>query len=357
MNKRQLKEWVGGRDHEMLESITQRIVHDLNNLTTAALGFADLAMTAGAADTLSREESLRSISHACDQSAGLTRALMLVTGGVDDVVDRYTVTECLRSILPIMRRILPDVDVPDDIGTRLSSPEVPGSPRQLQVALISVAMYVRRATLARCPVTLNITRSATRLIMSFKIEERPEPTRANAYSELEMANTLLLEEGAELDLHHEGSMETLAISLNIESWDETGIDSDRDIYSDLPGDASIVVVEPQQHVRDIIKAELYAAGYRAECVARLDPTEPHDVATLATASLLVAASEVNTKPAVLKSWIRKLRKLHPRLPMILIIGADMETEGLGQVAILRKPFRLPELTRLIGVILCESTSD
>ncbi|MDH3784710.1 MAG: hypothetical protein OEV00_05195 [Acidobacteriota bacterium] len=183
------------------------------------------------------------------------------------------------------------------------------------------------------------------------------PANTRAYTELEMANTLLHEEGATLDVQQDGSDELLSISLNIESWHEqaTSTETSREC-AEVSGE-SVLVVEPRRHIREIIKAELHVAGYRTDCVSQLKLDATADTDLLKETQLLVATFQGSVEDHDVRSWVDEIRRLRPDLPLVLIADFDPETDGLEQVVVLRKPIRLPDLTRVVGLTLGRSGSD
>lgn len=353
MSDRRIHVWAGLGDREMIDGVVRRVVHDLNNLTTATLGYAQLAAHTPAGDEISRSEALAAILEACEQSAGLTRALDLLGGSDDDTIDRYSVTETLHEFLPVMRRLLPGVDVPLQLGDGVTSPDVPGSPRQLLVALVALSVYLRRASLAGATIVPAIRRVGARLELAFRISGRTPAASALAYSELELAHTLLREEGAGLDLEQDGEIERIHVHLNVEAAESAG-PSPPAVGSEATDRGAVLVVEPRQPVRDVMKTALHAAGLHPDCRARIDPDDPDDLdGALAAARLLVLSLEgddgTGRKRAARR--LERLRAARPDLPVIAIVsaGADLP-EDVG-VEILRRPFPLSVLTARVRAAL------
>ncbi|HET9159981.1 MAG TPA: ATP-binding protein, partial [Caulobacteraceae bacterium] len=119
--------------------------------------------------------------------------------------------------------------------------------------------------------------------------------------------------------------------------------------------AKILVVEDNPEVADTAVGLLEQLGHRVNiagnAVAALKSLEqdPPD---------LVFTDIVMAGPIDGLGLARQLRKHHPDMPILLATGYSQALEGTGhEFPVLRKPYKLPELSRAVNTLLTRPSAD
>ena len=116
----------------------------------------------------------------------------------------------------------------------------------------------------------------------------------------------------------------------------------------------VLVVDDEESIRELLTKTLALAEYEAQAVSdgkaglELLRREPWD--------LLIADLRMPEMDGL--SLIREARRLHPRLPVIIITGYSSESSAiqavnLGVVGYLVKPFRIPQILSAVAKALGE----
>ena len=116
----------------------------------------------------------------------------------------------------------------------------------------------------------------------------------------------------------------------------------------------VLVVDDEESIRELLRRTLALAEYEAQAVSdgkaglELLRREPWD--------LLIADLRMPEMDGL--SLIREARRLHPRLPVIIITGYSSESSAiqavnLGVVGYLVKPFRIPHVLSAVAKALGE----
>ncbi len=112
---------------------------------------------------------------------------------------------------------------------------------------------------------------------------------------------------------------------------------------------SILLFEDNSDIRELVSSLLTEEGYALLQVRSLDEAER--LVREDGISLVLADSGEATKEGALKTYRRYCRTISSRVPMIVFTAhrlSDEETQELGCVAVLTKPFDIDRLLDLIA---------
>jgi PAS domain S-box-containing protein len=121
------------------------------------------------------------------------------------------------------------------------------------------------------------------------------------------------------------------------------------------GEARILVVEDNPEVADVAAAMLEQLGHKVKVVvnaaAALEAVQGPDAPELVFSDIVMAGELDGLALA------RELRTRSPGLPILLATGYSQAAERIGaEFPILRKPYRLAELSRAVGALLARAAA-
>ncbi len=118
------------------------IAHDFNNLLTAILGYSELVLARGL--DVEVEADIREIQKAGERAARLTRQLLAFSKKQGLVPQLLKLAELLAEIQPMLRRLMPDVQV--DVNTAgAADVYVYADPGQVEQIIVNLAVNARDA--------------------------------------------------------------------------------------------------------------------------------------------------------------------------------------------------------------------
>lgn len=116
----------------------------------------------------------------------------------------------------------------------------------------------------------------------------------------------------------------------------------------------VLVVDDEESIRELLKKTLELAEYETQTVA--DGRAALELLRREHWDLLIADLRMPEMDGL--SLIREARRLHPRLPVIIVTGYSSESSAiqavnLGVVGYLVKPFRIPQVLSAVAKALGE----
>ena len=117
----------------------------------------------------------------------------------------------------------------------------------------------------------------------------------------------------------------------------------------------ILVVEDDRNVREYLAAALESAAKDLEVVVASNGREAAEQIDADGIDLVL--TDLNMPEMNGVELVRRLRALHPRIPVILMSGAsadwlaDLASEGLDELPLLTKPVSVSQLLGLVATLL------
>lgn len=130
------------RRMDALGQLAGGVAHDFNNQLTAIGGFAELLLETNLDD--SQKEDLRAIKEAADRSASLTRRLLAFSRRQLLRVEPINLNDVVRRVGVLLDRVL-DADVARELNLNPALPLIMGDAQQLENVLINLAVNARDA--------------------------------------------------------------------------------------------------------------------------------------------------------------------------------------------------------------------
>ncbi|MFN0249327.1 MAG: ATP-binding protein [Kofleriaceae bacterium] len=361
---------VDAQRAESLGVLAGGLAHDFNNLLVAILGNADLALRDVAPGAPGRA-ALENIRNASLRAAELTDQLLAYAGrgsvSSQRVVPKPLVDELLRISSPQTRtNIQIDVDIPDTLALRGDEAQV----RQVMMNLIANA----RDAVGEKGGTIRITAKPLVLDGSTDVDDIVTPS-AGAYVSLDVTD-----DGPGMGRetrrrifdpffttkptgHGLGLAAVLGIirahggGLRVRSAHGEGCTfqiiwpastTPPSVPAVTPVPKSVLVVDDEDLVRDVVVRMIADLGYRAIPAAdgfaaiELAATEEIDAALVDLTMPRMSGAEL----------VAQLRVQFPAIKVVLCTGYDRDRKGpVAADAYLPKPFRMDALERILAKVL------
>jgi len=387
-DRRQLEDQL--RQSQKMEAIGRLaggIAHDLNNALTAIAGYAELALGEVPAGHAARAD-VEEIRKAAERAGSVTRQLLAFSRKQLLEPRVFNLNETVVNIARLLTRLLgPDVHVETKLAASL--PEVVGDPGQVEQAIINLAVNARDAMPSGGRLTL--TTSTDHIDEPFA--RRHLPMTPGRYVALRVADTghgMTRETQARVfepffTTKEVGKGTGLGLSMVYGTLKQIGgfifVDSELDrgttfrLYfppvaavaavprpenaaapapiSDRKGHETLMVVEDEEAVRNLVASALRHDGYllllarSAEEALKLDEGHPGPIDLLLTDAIMPGKSGIELATAMVAR--------RPGLPVISMSGYTEETLSTGPlekpISLLQKPFTPRELRRRIRDVL------
>jgi two-component system, cell cycle sensor histidine kinase and response regulator CckA len=387
-DRRQLEDQL--RQSQKMEAIGRLaggIAHDLNNALTAIAGYAELALSEVPAGHAARAD-VEEIRKAAERAGSVTRQLLAFSRKQLLEPRLFNLNDTVVNMARLLTRLLGhDVHVETKLATTL--PEVLGDPGQVEQAIINLAVNARDAM-----------PSGGRLTLSTSIDEVDEafarrhlPMAPGTWVALHVADTghgMTRETQARVfepffTTKEIGKGTGLGLSMVYGTLKQIGgfifVDSEVDrgttfrlyfppaadgpagtpsdvgaasaVRSDRKGHETLMVVEDEEAVRNLVASALRHDGYQlllatsAEEALRLDEQHTGPIDLLLTDAIMPGKSGIELATA--------MSARRPGLPVIIMSGYTEETltgAPLDKpISLLQKPFTPRELRRRIRDVL------
>jgi signal transduction histidine kinase len=361
---------------ELLGELAGGIAHDFNNLLMAIAGYANLAkgtLPTGHAGLAPLER----LEEVAGQARGLTRSLSAFGRRSEPELQPVSLGSWLEGMAATLRRLLPA-----SIDLRV---EIPGAseiwvladPVQLQTLILNLATNARDAMPdgGRLEIALSgrsrpgdvepkacIRVTDTGHGMSAEARDRlfdpffttKGPGKGTGLG-LPMVRRILAEHGGEIVLQSApGEGTTFSVHLP-RITPAPGADPIAPAQRLQAGSGErVLLAEDNAYVREIIATTLNAAGYEVEALESGSALMERCHAGLANVALLIIDLDLPGRNGL--DCLREIRARGGRTPAIMITGdldAELEDRLDGSALLLRKPFLMSELLRLVSSLVAE----
>ena len=362
---------------EAVGTLAAGIAHDFNNLLTAIFGYTELAkLHAGNPEATS---ALEKVEFAAKQAAGVTRSLLTFTRNEPSQKRPLDVREPMRQAVRVLRRVLPDaVEV---ISLLPDQPVwVNADATQLQQILINLAVNARdampeggelRISLVRQEVSagdgIHEAQAETTGQAVITVQDNgtgiPPEVQARIFEPffttkprgqgtglgMSIVHGIVKDHGGSIALDSKpGQGLSVAVTLPCCLRPDAAPDSQAERGGPCGNGELVIVAEDDQQVRAITASTLTSAGY--------DVMQARDGAELMRlfgahgneVKLIVVDVDMPKKRG--PACLAEIRKTHARIPVVISTGnVDFELDEslAGQTVLIRKPFRMSQLTKLV----------
>jgi PAS domain S-box-containing protein len=362
---------------DALGQLTSGVAHDFNNLLLVVSGQAEL-LRQDVTDNPRVARALDAIEHAAMRGGALTRQLLTfsrrhtVTPVVFNLSERLDgfhamITSSLGSSVKLVTTLEPDIW------------PVLADPNEFEVALVNVTLNARDAmpnggiiTLTAENVNLAGTETIAKVAGEFIALRIADDGTGIAPDVLERIfepffSTKPAEKGSGLGLsqvygftHQSGGTVTVESKLGqgtmVTLYLPRGYEPDIEISDEVAVEAEnggiVLIVEDNPEVADISVSMLEQLGYQVQVVSR---AEDAVTAIAETAFDLVVSDIVMAGDMDGLALARVIRERQPGLPVLLVTGySHTIQEASADFAVLRKPFKLAELSRMASRMIAES---
>jgi PAS domain S-box-containing protein len=362
---------------DALGQLTSGVAHDFNNLLLVVSGQAEL-LRQDVTDNPRVARALDAIEHAAMRGGVLTRQLLTfsrrhtVTPVVFNLSERLDgfhamITSSLGSSVKLVTTLEPDIW------------PVLADPNEFEVALVNVTLNARDAmpnggiiTLTAENVNLAGTETIAKVAGEFIALRIADDGTGIAPDVLERIfepffSTKPAEKGSGLGLsqvygftHQSGGTVTVESKLGqgtmVTLYLPRGCEPDIEISDEVAVEAEnggiVLIVEDNPEVADISVSMLEQLGYQVQVVSR---AEDAVTAIAETAFDLVVSDIVMAGDMDGLALARVIRERQPGLPVLLVTGySHTIQEASADFAVLRKPFKLAELSRMASRMIAES---
>ncbi|MFZ4574068.1 MAG: ATP-binding protein [Phycisphaerales bacterium] len=359
---------------EALGQLAEGISHDFNNLLTAIQGYITLAK-GSLPQHHPATHSLEQVEAAAIQAGGVASSLL--TFARRNKGDRRLVSQSaiLDPALRLVRRTLPA-----GISLEVSAQEQPESwllcdPGQIQQVMVALALNARDAMPGGgvVGVKTGLTRDAdgkewleiavrdTGVGMSPEVLRRAfEPfftTKPRSMATglgLSIAHSIIHQHGGSLEAESQESKgSTFVIRLPTAPVPEARAFTEVKPSPVQVGNA--LVVEDHQLVGALVSTALASMGYSP---VQVSTAAEADAELANPQSVLVVDIQLPDANGI--EWVRTVRRRGFRTPVLFMSGkSEIEVDGpeLGPAAVLRKPFQIGELNRLLRGLVDPTYSE
>ena len=369
---------------EAIGRLAGGIAHDLNNALTAIAGYAELALGEVAADHAARPD-VEEIRRAAERAGSVTRQLLAFSRKKLLEPRIFDLNETIAGIARLLSRLL-GADV--EVHTRLAGEALPvlGDPGQVEQAVINLAVNARDAmpgggrltlTTAREHVDDEFARSHVPMASGDYIILRvsdsghgmPPETQAHIFEPFFTTKDVGKGTGLGLSMVY-GTLKQIGGFIFVDSEVNRGttfqlyfppavarksaaVEAARAAGSERRGPETLLIVEDEPAVRNLVASALRNDGYRllvaASAEEALVVADAHDGAI----DLLLTDAMMPGKSGVELAHLMAARR--PGIPVVIMSGYTDETldlPGLTEpIALLQKPFTPKELRRRIREVL------
>lgn len=358
---------------ESLEALAGRVAHDANNLLVSVMGHAELAAMQTA--DLSATGRLEQIQQAAEQAANLNGQLLALagrTGASAQAVNLSVLTEEAGSLL--LTALAPEATLRLDLDDQL--PLITGYPHKLQQALLNLARNASEALEGNDgTITIRTRDTHTTEPTPITVEEPLKPGRY-ALLEIEDTGTGISADIAEkifdpgfssrapdrglglaatlgIVRNHGGSLvvSTSQQGTRMQVWFPIAPIAQPTIIEPVSrsvGPGTILLVDDDDDVRDIVREALERAGYTV--LTAQNGVQCLRAFAAERGRIRVVLLDLNMPGMRGEEILRRLHAAAPEVPVIITSGyAPHHIEGA--TAIIHKPYRLRDLISTVQKVV------
>ncbi len=358
------------------------VAHDFNNLLTAIIGYAELIETRNRGDT---REHAQLIRKAGEQAAGLTRQLLAFSRKQLLEPRVLDLNKLVREMEKLLQRVIGE-SIHIVIDASAEKGRVRADPHQLEQVLLNLGVNGRDAmpgggtlTIATREIVLTADEIARRvlevepghfvgLVVSDTGSGMDEETRSRIFEPffttkgpgkgtglgLATVYGIVKQSGGCITVESElGKGCKFSILLPLTS-DELDMPETVEPETGTHGSETILVVEDEEVVRDLICAVLSEAGYNVFCAASAE--EALEAAREQPSEIALLVTDIVMPDMHGPELARTLLKLRPKMKVLYVSGYsdnDISDQGVldAGLVVLQKPFTQQSLGRKVRELL------
>lgn len=372
---------------QAIGTLTSGIAHDFNNVFTAILSHLDLA-TYNVGNETQRREHLDYVMTSATRGAELVKRLLAFSRQTAPQTQNFNPSEMIKETVALLQRsITRRIQITSEFAPGIWT--IKGDESQIKQALINLCINARDAmteggtisiVLANHTIDRNdqapprrggefvrISVNDTGEGMSKQVLDRlfepyftTKELGKGAGLGLSIASNIVTEHGGWIEVKSKvssGSRFDLFFPrvLSVVEEPHTFIARGAKAKSPLDGSESILVVDDDYMIRNLMRAVLAYRGYKISEVSDGEEAIEKALSTTEPVDLVLLDLEM---PKV-DGWgaLAKIHAQKPSLPVILCSGAgssellDAEAKIAGAARVLGKPFTNPELLRVVRDVL------
>ncbi len=371
---------------EAVGQIAAGVAHDINNLLTAILGYADLACESVTADHPARG-ALGGIERVVQQAIGVTRSLLTFSGRSAALKSAVDVRAMVQEAARLLRRVLPamiELHVKQDSQSPLW---LTGDATQLQQVLMNLAVNARDAMPEGGQLHIDVRAVATvpqphvapdsapggQIVLEVRdtgvgmapdVQARifepfftTKPRERGTGLGLAIVDSIVRDHGGRLEVESApGCGARFRIVLPAAA--PTDLPPAAAVTAPPRGKGELVLLaEDDEFVNDVVAQALGAHGFRVERARDGAALWAQYVRHAAALRLLIIDQDLPVRRGL--DCLAQIRRSGHLVPVIVISGdAGLD---LGQVdpdtLLLRKPFATAELIRSVAEMLARAAAD
>jgi nitrogen-specific signal transduction histidine kinase/CheY-like chemotaxis protein len=372
------------RESQRMESIGRLaggVAHDFNNLLTVITGYSDLVLGSRQLPASLRDD-LEQVRTAGERAAALTGQLLAFSRRQVMQLQPVDLNEVVRGMQGMLRRLIgEDLQLVVSLDSDLDS--IVADPGQVEQVILNLAANARDAMPSGGVLTLETSKVDA-------VEDGPAGAGSGAYGRLSMTDTgsgmdaetrsrifepffttknlgrgtglglatvygIVMQSGGFLTVDSApGSGSRFEVHFPVAACDPEGESAGSTPAVSIRGDETVLLVEDETAVREMARSGLEALGYRVLPAA--DGDEALEIARRQGAALDIVVSDVVLPGASGPEVVDRLRRLHPRIRVLLMSGyTDDLIARKGrlddEVPFLQKPFTAGRLAGRIREVI------
>jgi PAS domain S-box len=369
---------------ESLGTLAGGIAHDFNNVLAIINGFAEIAISRGPANE-TQARHLREIQDAAQRAVGLVRQILTFSRKTESTFRPVSVNQQIKDLGRMCVETFPrTIDFTFDLEESL--PEFSADPNQLQQVIMNLCVNARDAMLPKGgSITISTRRVAggtiTRLgadtardYVCIRVSDTgcgmPPHVRNRIFEPffttkqgnggtglgLSVVYGIILNHRGFLEVDSvEGEGSTFNIYLPLEVAKLVPAIVSAQPARRIPsGTETVLVVEDEQSLRDLLKALLAPSGYRLLMAA--DGVEAVNMLMSEPGRIDAILLDLNLPRMNGVDVFRQIQRLRPTSKVIVISGnittdARQELTAMGQKDFIPKPYRLEDLAFKLREVL------
>ena len=339
------------------------LVHELNNPLTTILGFSELLLS----DDASKGERIRTIHAEAARSVRIIQNVLRLARSDRGGLDLIDVNESIRRTAELAGYQLRLNRITLDLNLSLLSPKVIGHEGELtQVLLNLITNAIHAISAVRASGTICISSTAIENSVRIAVEDDGPGIRGSDLNRifepffttkatgtglgLHLSQKIIREIGGDIWVSSSKSYgATFTVELPVVTGRKAG---KNDSISDDPvisaASRSVLIVDDEDNITELIESVLSASGYEAEC--RNDGAPAIDLLRDKVYDILICDLHMpGTSGREVMEWVRSNR---PNVRTLLLSGdvSGKETEEFARSCgahFLPKPFSISELTKAV----------
>ncbi|WP_245844106.1 hybrid sensor histidine kinase/response regulator [Nibricoccus aquaticus] len=363
---------------ESLGTLAGGIAHDFNNVLAIINGFAEIAISRGPANE-TQARHLREIQDAGQRAVGLVKQILTFSRKTETMFKSVSINQHIKDLGRMCAETFPRT-ISFGFALDETIPEFSADPNQLQQVIMNLCVNARDAMLAqgggrisvatervRGSALLRLNADSEREYVCIKVADTgcgmPAHVRARIFEPffttkqtsggtglgLSVVYGIILNHKGFLEVESvEGKGSTFLIYLPLEAVKPSAaVVAAAGTARRIPkGTETVLVIEDEQALRDLLKALLVPSGYKL--LMAPDGVEAVNMLMSEPSTIDAILLDLNLPRMNGLEVYRNIRRLRPDTKVIVISGnitpeTRQELIGLGQKDFIPKPYSLEDL--------------